>query len=262
MSRYAVAVEYDGSNYSGWQRQSFLSQTIQQQVEEALGKIADHPVEVTCAGRTDAGVHALQQIIHFDSSASRDSYAWLAGSNRYLPTGIRLQWVKPVGEHFHARYSAVKRRYRYLIRTRHQPSALWASRCYWYRHALDIETMREGACYLIGEHDFSAFRAAECQSKTPYRFIESIRIDSEPGWLWIDVCGNAFLHHMIRNIVGTLLPVGVGKYAPQWVGEVLQSRNRCKAGITAPAQGLYFVDAQYSDEFDLPTVDLNKRGLW
>ena len=260
--RYAAAVEYEGTRYSGWQRQPFLTQTVQEQVEQALSKIADHSVEVVCAGRTDAGVHALQQVIHFDSDATRKTYAWLAGSNRHLPTDIRLQWVCPVNPEFHARYSAKRRRYRYLIRTRHQPSALWASRCYWYRQPLNIDAMREGAQYLVGEHDFSAFRAAECQAKTPNRFIESIAINKEPGWLWIDVCGNAFLHHMIRNIVGTLLPVGLGKHDPVWIDEVLSGRDRSKAGITAPAHGLYFIDAQYDDEFNLPSFELEQGGLW
>lgn len=260
--RYVAAVEYDGTHYSGWQRQPFLAQTIQEQVERALSKIADHTVEIVCAGRTDAGVHALQQIIHFDSPAPRQPYAWLAGSNRYLPPDIRLQWVYPIDDGFHARYSARRRRYRYLILRRHQPSALWASRCYWYRHPLNVEAMREGAQYLIGEHDFSAFRAAECQAKTANRFIESIHIDCDPNWLWIDVCGNAFLHHMIRNIVGTLLPVGLEKHAPIWISEVLASRDRRNAGITAPAHGLYFVDAQYESEFDLPAFVLGDGGLW
>ncbi|MBV7434110.1 tRNA pseudouridine(38-40) synthase TruA [Cardiobacteriaceae bacterium TAE3-ERU3] len=262
MMRYAVAVEYDGTHYSGWQRQPFFAQTIQEQVEQALSKVANHPVEVVCAGRTDAGVHALQQIIHFDSDAARDTYAWLAGCNRYLPADIRLQWVHCVNDEFHARYSAKRRRYRYLIRTRHQPSALWRMRCYWHRYPLDIEAMREGAQYLIGEHDFSAFRAAECQAQTPNRFIESISIHGDGDWLWVDVCGNAFLHHMIRNIVGTLLPVGSGKQDPLWVNAVLQSRDRREAGITAPAHGLYFVDAQYESEFNLPPFVLDQGGLW
>lgn len=260
--RYAVAVEYDGTHYSGWQRQPFFAQTIQEQVERALSKIAAHNIEVVCAGRTDAGVHALQQIIHFDSDAPRDTYAWLAGGNRYLPSDIRLQWVCSVNDGFHARYSAKRRRYRYLIRTRHQPSALWRTRSYWHRYPLDIEAMRKGAHYLIGEHDFSAFRSAECQANTPNRFIESIHIGSDSGWLWIDVCGNAFLHHMIRNIVGTLLPVGTGKRSPLWISEVLASRDRTQAGVTAPAQGLYFIDAQYEKGFDLPVFELDERGLW
>lgn len=260
--RYAAGVEYDGTHYSGWQRQPFFAQTIQQQVEEALGKIANHDIELTCAGRTDAGVHALQQVVHFDSDARRDHHAWLAGGNRYLPPDIRLQWIRTVDADFHARYSARRRRYRYLLRTRPQPSALWASRCYWYRRPLDITAMRNGAQYLIGEHDFSAFRAAECQAKTPNRFVESITLAENAGWLWIDVCGNAFLHHMIRNIVGTLLMVGDGRRDAVWVADVLASRDRRQAGVTAPAQGLYFVDAQYDAACALPQLVLPAGGLW
>lgn len=260
--RYAVAVEYDGTQYSGWQRQPFFAQTIQQRVEEALSRVANHSIETVCAGRTDAGVHALQQVIHFDSDACRMPYAWLAGGNRYLPKDIFLQWVIPVADTFHARYSAQARCYRYLIRTRNQPSALWHQRCYWFRHALDIEAMRRGAAYLLGEHDFSAFRAAECQARTPNRFIERIDIGENQGWLWIDVKGNAFLHHMIRNIVGTLLQVGDGRRHPDWVQDVLMSRDRTKAGVTAPAHGLYFVDAHYDVQFALPRCELDASGLW
>lgn len=260
--RYAAGIEYDGTHYSGWQRQPFFAQTVQQHVEHALSHIADHDIDVVCAGRTDAGVHALQQVVHFDSDAPRELYAWLAGANRYLPKDVRLQWVVAVDDTFHARYSAKRRQYRYLLCTRHQPSALWASRCYWYRYPLDVSAMREGAAHLIGEHDFSAFRAAECQAKTPNRFVESIEIDGNGNWLWFDVCGNAFLHHMVRNIVGTLLPVGLAKKPPAWVGEVLAGKDRRKAGVTAPAQGLYFVHAVYDTSYHLPLRYLNKGGLW
>lgn len=250
--RYAAGVEYDGSEFSGWQRQPFFAHTVQQAVEDALGKVANHPVEVTCAGRTDAGVHALGQVFHFDSAARRDDYAWLAGGNRYLPSSIRLQWVKPVSGDFHARYSAEKRSYRYLVLNGGQPSALWRQRLLWHPYPLDVARMQEAAACLHGEHDFSAFRAAECQSSTPFRFIEAINIHRDGRLICVDITGNAFLHHMIRNIVGTLLPIGDGRKPPEEMEEVLQSRNRCRAGMTAPAHGLYFMRAYYPPAFALP----------
>ncbi|RKW18081.1 MAG: tRNA pseudouridine(38-40) synthase TruA, partial [Cardiobacterium sp.] len=166
-TRYAVGLEYDGTPYAGWQRQPFFASTIQEQIERALSQVAAHAVETTCAGRTDAGVHATAQVIHFDSDAARSDFAWLAGTNRYLPADIRLQWIHAVPADFHARYSARERHYRYLIRHRAQPSALWAQRCHWHKKPLDAAAMHSAAQALIGEHDFSAFRAAECQAKSP-----------------------------------------------------------------------------------------------
>lgn len=252
MQRYAVGVEYDGSGFSGWQRQPFFAHTIQQSIEEALGKIADHPVEITCAGRTDAGVHAVNQVFHFDSAASRKPFSWLAGTNRYLPATIRLQWIQPVGSDFHARYSARKRSYRYILLNEGQPSALWHQRLLWHPYRLSLKRMREAAHCLHGEHDFSAFRAAECQSATPFRFIESIMFTRHNKLVFIDITGNAFLHHMIRNIVGTLLPIGDGRQPPDTMQHILASRQRALAGMTAPAHGLYFMHADYPEAFVLP----------
>ncbi|MDO5090305.1 MAG: tRNA pseudouridine(38-40) synthase TruA [Cardiobacteriaceae bacterium] len=256
VQRYAAGVEYDGSEFSGWQRQPFFARTIQQAIETALAKVADHAIDITCAGRTDAGVHALGQVFHFESPARRAPYAWLAGGNRYLPPAIRLQWVQPVPADFHARYSAQKRTYRYLILNQGQPSALWRQRLFWHPYPLDIERMCAAAECLHGEHDFSAFRAAECQSSTPFRFIERIDIARDGRLIRIDITGNAFLHHMIRNIVGTLLPIGDGRKAPETMATILASRNRSHAGMTAPAHGLYFMHACYPREFALPEAEI------
>ena len=250
--RYAVGVEYDGSDFSGWQRQPFFAHTIQQSIEDALGQIAAHPVQITCAGRTDAGVHALGQVFHFDSDAKRETFSWLAGTNRYLPPSIRLQWVQGVESAFHARYSAFRRRYRYAILNLGQPSALWHKRLLWHPYPLSIEKMQKAVQCLHGEHDFSAFRSKECQSSTPFRFIESINIHRQERLIFIDITGNAFLHHMIRNIVGTLLPIGDGRQAPEKMQEILLSRSRAQAGVTAAAHALYFMHADYPAHFSLP----------
>lgn len=255
IQRYAVGIEYDGSHYSGWQRQPFFDNTIQEKVEAALSKVAAHPIEITCAGRTDAGVHATAQVFHFDTCAEREYFSWLAGGNRYLPQDIRLQWITLVDKTFHARYSALARYYRYWIKNQEQPSALWAKRCYWYRKKLDVEKMQQGAQYLIGEHDFSAFRSAECQSRTPWRFIQYLLIRKQHGWLSIDICGNAFLHHMVRNIVGSLLQVGDARRSPDWIAEVLAGRDRTQAGVTAPAQGLYLNGVSYPKQYFLPKTE-------
>lgn len=258
--RYAVGVEYDGSGFSGWQRQPFFARTIQQAIEEALGKVANHAMEITCAGRTDAGVHALGQVFHFDSPAKRQSYAWLAGGNRYLPAGIRLQWIQVVDKEFHARYSASKRQYRYVILNEGQPSALWRERLLWHPYPLCVARLQEAAECLHGEHDFSAFRAAECQSATPFRFIERIEICREGRLIYVDITGNAFLHHMIRNIVGTLLPIGDGRKPVEEMRAVLQSRSRSHAGMTAPAHALYFMRAFYPERFSLPDISASLKN--
>lgn len=257
IQRYAIGIEYDGTHYSGWQRQSFYAQTIQEKVEDALAQIANHRIDLTVAGRTDAGVHALGQVAHFDTCAKRADFSWLAGANRYLPYDIRLQWIRQVSLDFHARHSACARSYRYVMIAGRQPSALWHKRAYWHAYPLDIAAMEKAAAVLIGEHDFSAFRASECQSATPYRHISKIEITADNTNYYIDITGNAFLHHMVRNIVGTLLPIGDGRHAPERMGEILRSKNRCQAGVTAPAHGLYFVAAHYAD-FSLPTIDLRQ----
>lgn len=253
--RYAIGLEYDGTAYSGWQRQPFFNATLQEAVESALGQVAAHAVEVVCAGRTDRGVHAFNQVIHFDTDARRSDYAWLAGGNRYLPPDIRLQWIREVDETFHARHSATARRYRYLIKQQGQPSALWAQRCHFHYKALCVETMHTAAQVLVGEHDFSAFRSSECQSKTPFRCIHEISVRACGRYVAIEVQGNAFLHHMVRNIVGSLLPVGDGRRDATWLKQVLESCDRRLAGVTAPAHGLYLLEALYPAHYGLPMRD-------
>ncbi len=251
MNRVAVGIEYDGSAYRGWQRQKH-SPSVQQKVEEALSFVADEPVELTCAGRTDRGVHALEQVVHFDTRAERTERAWLLGANCRLPRDIRLRWAVPVSADFHARFSAVARSYRYLILNDRVPSAIFHDKCCWEHRPLDAERMRQAAAALIGEHDFSSFRAAGCQAKSPIRRIEWLRVEREGVFIRIDIKANAFLHHMVRNIAGSLMAIGSREQPVSWLNEVLQQRDRRLAAMTAPAGGLYFVRADYPEAYDLP----------
>jgi len=251
MARIAAGVEYDGGPYHGWQSQRQAA-SVQQQVELALSQVADHPIEVTCAGRTDAGVHARAQVIHFDTEAARAATAWLLGANRHLPGDISLQWARPVPAHFHARYSALKRSYRYLILNRKARSALAAGRACCVHRPLDAAAMNAAAAWLRGEHDFSAFRSSECQARSPVRRLESIEVARHGDWLRVDVTANAFLHHMVRNIVGVLLAVGRGDAPPERAREQLESRQRSSGEATAPAMGLYLWQVHYAPEFGLP----------
>lgn len=253
MSRWAAGVEYLGTAYAGWQSQAHAV-SIQSTVEAALSSVANHPVEVVAAGRTDAGVHAFQQVIHFDSGARRTAYAWMLGCNTRMPADIGLRWVQPVPEDFHARFSARARRYRYVIHSARPRSALLGGRAAWITWDLDAAAMHRAAQVLIGERDFSAFRGSECQSRTPMREVISVEVRRQAAFVVIDICANAFLHHMVRNIAGTLIEVGTGKQAETWVAEVLASRDRTRAGQNAPACGLYFLAADYPPEFSLPPV--------
>ncbi len=251
MSRYAAGVEYLGTAFSGWQALKGL-RTVQATLEAALSRVADHPVTIVAAGRTDAGVHALQQVIHFDTDARRSDYAWLLGTNTNLSQDLNLRWIQPVADAFHARYKAVARGYRYVIQNHRARSALLFNRAAWWPQPLDAEAMHAAAQCLIGEHDFSAFRDSQCQSPTAMRRLISIDVQRRGDFVVLDVCGNAFLHHMVRNLTGTLAEVGLGRQPPSWVAEVLASRDRKQAGMTAPAAGLYFVGPQYPAEFALP----------
>jgi len=249
--RYALGSEYDGTDFLGWQRLSHGT-TVQQSLEAALARVADHPIEVTCAGRTDSGVHALQQVAHFDSPAARAPYAWLMGVNSLLPKAAALRWVQPVDESFHARYSAVARRYRYRIINRPSRPGLEARFVAWERRPLDAERMDAAGAALLGEHDFSAFRTAQCQARHPRRRVEELRVRRCGEEVVVDIQANAFLHHMVRNIVGSLLPVGRGERSVNWLAELLQGRDRARAGPTAPAQGLCFLGPVYPGHFGLP----------
>ena len=251
MARWAAGVEYLGTRYSGWQWQGHAP-SIQQEVERVLSAVANHPVKVTAAGRTDAGVHALNQVIHFDSEAPRAPHAWLFGGNSQLPRDISLRWVQPVDAEFHARYGATARSYRYVFWTSRARSALLEGRVTWLVEALDAAAMHRAAQALVGEHDFSAFRDADCQSRTPMRNLSAISVRGQDAFTIIDVTANAFLHHMVRNIAGVLVAIGQGAQPETWARAVLESRVRAKGGVTAEASGLCFVGPEYPARFQLP----------
>jgi tRNA pseudouridine38-40 synthase len=254
MTRIAIGIEYDGSAYSGWQQQD-RARSVQGELQRALGSVADHEVYLTAAGRTDAGVHALMQVAHFDSSAQREEHAWVLGGTAESAADVSVLWARRVPAAFHARFSALSRSYSYRIAERLVRPALDRSRAWWIRRPLDVEAMHAAAQVLVGEHDFSAFRAAECQSATPVRRLAAITVRRPcQATVEVAVTANAFLHHMVRNIVGTLLSVGAGDQAPGWVAEVLESRDRRHAGVTAPPQGLYFAGVDYPADFNLPSM--------
>lgn len=220
---------------------------MQAHVESAISVVANESIEVTCAGRTDTGVHATGQVGHFDTTADRPEHSWVLGVNSNLPDDINLTWVRPVADDFHARYSATSRGYRYLILNRLVRSALNRRRAWWVYQPLDVAAMHEAAQALLGKHDFSAFRAAGCQASTPIREIQSIAVTRDGDWVRLDVTANAFLQHMVRNMTGTLLTVGLGDEEPGWPAEVLESRDRKKGGVAAPPWGLTLVSVDYPD---------------
>jgi tRNA pseudouridine38-40 synthase len=249
--RIALGIEYDGTSYNGWQRQK-TGLGVQQRLEEALSLVANEQVEVTCAGRTDTGVHASGQVVHFDTSAERSERGWLLGANSNLPPDISVTWVKTVGDDFHARFSAVSRSYQYLILNRLQRSALHRERAWWVHQPLDEQRMHAAAQALLGEHDFSAFRAAGCQASSAVRDLAKITVTRSGRWVTLDVTANAFLMHMVRNITGTLAVIGRGEASVEWLAEVLESRDRTAAGVAAPPHGLTLVDVAYPASFGIP----------
>jgi tRNA pseudouridine38-40 synthase len=250
--RIALGVEYDGSRYCGWQMQSHGTRTVQHEIEKALSIVADHAVRVVCAGRTDTGVHATGQVVHFDTHAERQPKAWIMGVNTHLPDDVCVHWARPVTDDFSARFSATMRSYRYVIQQRAARPALYSHRVTWVHNDLNTRAMREAAQALLGENDFSSFRSSACQSEHAMRFMQSIDVAAEGAFVYIDIQANAFLHHMVRNIVGSLLKVGSGDRSVAWIAELLVLKDRTRAGPTAPAQGLYLVAVQYPDEYDLP----------
>lgn len=257
MPRLALGLEYVGSGFCGWQRQ-VAAHSVQAALEQAVSCVADAPVSVVAAGRTDAGVHAIGQVVHFDSTARRNHRAWLLGINSNLPPQISVSWVRVVDEKFHARHSALSRTYQYLIFNRPVRCALHDQRAWWVRGELDLSAMSQAAAYLLGEHDFSAFRAAQCQSPTSVRELRRLQIRRRGAFIVVECEANAFLHHMVRNIVGSLVRVGLREETPQWLGEVLVGRDRHAAGMTADAGGLYLTRIRYPEEFAIPAPDL----LW
>ena len=248
--RIALGLEYDGSAFAGWQWQ-LGKRTLQSALEDALAFVAAEPVRVVSAGRTDAGVHALEQVAHFDTKVVRKPYSWLMGTNTALPEDLRVLWVREVPGEFHARCSAIARVYRYVILNRPMRSALLRRQVTWHYAPLDVEAMAAAARYLLGEHDFSSFRAQDCQSKSPNRFMHFIHVRREGDRVIIELCANAFLHHMCRNIAGVLMDVGGGKRPPEWAGEILRARDRKLAAATAPAEGLYLAGICYPECFGI-----------
>ena len=249
--RIALGIEYDGTAYNGWQRQR-TGDGVQAHVEKALSKVADEAIEVTCAGRTDAGVHATGQVVHFDTRSERSERGWLLGANTNMPDDIAVIWAQPVSDEFHARFSALSRSYRYVILNCLVRSALNRHRAWWVYQDLDADRMHEAAQSITGKHDFSAFRAAGCQASTPNREIMSISVAREGDKIYIDVTANAFLQHMVRNIAGTLVAIGNGDEPVDSMARILQSRDRKQGGVAAPPHGLTLVSVQYPDEFQLP----------
>lgn len=251
MPRLAIGIEYDGTSFCGWQRQEHAG-SIQAAVEAAVSAVADEPVAVNAAGRTDAGVHATAQVAHFDTQAVRNLRSWLLGINSNLPRAVTLTWVREVPAGFDARYSATARTYRYLILNRTARPALRRDRVWWVASGLTLAPMQAAAAELLGEHDFSAFRAAQCQARSPRRDLQRLAVDRRGDFIVVECRANAFLHHMVRNIVGSLVRVGRGEADPSWLGEVLRGRDRRSAGMTAPACGLYLTAVHYPAQFDLP----------
>ncbi|MBE0493415.1 MAG: tRNA pseudouridine(38-40) synthase TruA [Thiomicrospira sp.] len=258
--KWALGVEYLGKHYCGWQRQHHCD-SVQAFVERALSRIAAESIEVVCAGRTDTGVNAIGQVIHFETPVERSERSWLEGVNTHLPADIRISWVKRVGKDFHARFSAFARQYRYVIFNRPVRSAVLSDRVTWERKPLDETLMHQAAQALVGEFDFSSFRAAQCQASHARREIDFVKVTRRGDFVFIDIKANAFLHHMVRNIAGTLMQVGRVDAPVEWVADLLVLQDRTKATITAPATGLYFVNAFYPQEFAIPQASLNEV-LW
>lgn len=249
--KIALGIEYNGHGFYGWQSQQNLP-TIQGHLQEALSKIADEPIHVFCAGRTDAGVHATEQVVHFVTNANRIQRAWILGTNSFLPANIAVAWAETVADEFHARFSALSRCYQYIICNRLTRPAILTNRITWYYEELNLATMQQAANYLIGELDFSSFRSAECESKTPMRNVKRILINRYDDYIVIEIEANAFLHHMVRNIVGMLLRIGAGYKEPEWMHEVLMAKDRRLAAETASPAGLYLAKVTYPTQFALP----------
>ncbi len=250
MTRIVLGVEYDGSGFSGWQWQTH-QRSVQQVLEQALSKVANHRVTVQCAGRTDTGVHALEQVVHFDAKIERELHAWMLGGNSNLPDDVRITWVKPAMGDFHARYSAIARFYRYVILNRPFKSSLLRNRASWLRRPLSAAKMHQAAQHLLGKHDFSTFRAQGCQSKSPCREMYFIDVYREGDKVIMDISANAFLHHMVRNIAGVLMDIGAGKQSVDWTQELLELKSRRLGGVTAPPDGLYLGAVYYPEHYGI-----------
>ena len=249
-----MGVEYDGNAYNGWQKQN-VGIGIQTIVEQSISEVANSKTEIVCAGRTDAGVHARGQIIHYDTDAKRTNYEWQTGVNSHLPDDININFAKEVTEDFHARFSATNRTYQYFIYNSRNRSSLLRNRFWWIRDTLDESLMQEGAKLLVGEHDFNSFRASSCQASSPIRTIKTLDIQRNDQFLIISIKANAFLQKMARNIVGSLVHIGLGEKTNDWLIDVLEARDRKRAGITAPSHGLYLIEVDYPKNYEIPKID-------
>ena len=256
-SRVALGIEYDGSEYYGFQKQKSTEQTIQGNLENSISKVANHSIKTFCSGRTDAGVHAFMQVVHFDTESRRSTREWVRGINSYLPHDIKVLWSKELDETFHARYSATHRSYLYRILNNQTPSALWSKRSLFVPQKLDIRAMRAASKYLIGEHDFSSFRGSGCQSNSPVRTIEVIKITKKNSFITFELRANAFLLHMVRIIIGTLLMVGKREIKPVEMKNILNEKDRRISGKTVSSSGLYFLGPKYPAKYQLPDFEDN-----
>lgn len=251
--RIALAIEYDGSRYHGWQLQDGVD-TVQARAEAALSRVADHPVRVVCAGRTDTGVHAAGQVVHFDTRAERSPRSWVFGANANLPKDISVLWARAVPEAFHARFKAERRRYRYVIFNRPVRPTFLQRRVTWEYRALDAERMAAAAVHLLGQRDFSSYRALACQARSPVRTLHRLDVWRRDEFVFLELEADGFLHHMVRNIAGVLTSIGAGEKSTHWTREVLELRDRTLGGVTAPPYGLYLTGVDYPAEYGLPRL--------
>lgn len=258
--RVAMGIEYDGSAFFGWQIQDGAVITVQDELEAALSKIANEPIaKCQVAGRTDTGVHAIEQVIHFDTGVERSMRSWVLGSNRYLTRqNISVLWAHPVNNDFHARFSAQRRRYRYVILSRPIRPTFLKHAVSWCSKPLNLARMQEAARFLVGEHDFNSFRTVKCQAKSPVKNVYFLNVSQQGEYFYIDIEANSFLHHMVRNIAGVLMAIGSGEAEPEWIEQVLVAKDRTKAAKTAPSGGLYLSHVSYDKHFNLPQLNQHK----
>jgi len=247
MQNYLLQIEYQGSEYCGWQKQSHASNTVQEQLEKSLSKVANNTIEVFCAGRTDSGVHACSQIVNFYSDADRSLDAWQNGCNSFLPVNIKIKHIQKVNKNFHSRFEALSRRYNYVIYNNNSSSPILHKNTTWFKKKLDIKKMNDACQYLLGEQDFSTFRSSQCQANTPFRNIIKAKFYQHCDLILFDIEGNAFLHHMVRNIVGSMLQIGIGEKSPLWIKELILGKDRQKSAATAHPHGLYLVGVKYPE---------------
>ena len=259
MKKIALGIEYNGAAYNGWQRQKH-GHGVQEVLEKALSFVANEEVKVVCAGRTDSGVHAMGQVVHVETNAERDAHAWIFGTNTHLPNDVCVNWAIPVNEDFHARFSAQNRSYRYVICNREIRPAILDKQVTWEHRPLDAERMQQAADALKGKHDFSSYRTVHCQANSPVRTVYKLDISRSGEFVFIDIEANAFLHHMVRNIAGVLMSIGAGEQSVSWAAEVLAYRDRKRGGVTASAHGLYFINVDYPEEFNIPSTE--REGLF